>query len=127
MDPLTLAAIAAPFVAKGAEAFSNAAGDKLGAKVGELCQAVINKFKGNSDAEETPALAQKKMSKEEKAKLPRIAILEFKAAPDAGRKALIETPLDEVPHEVADEEFRFRAGEEEMHQDVHGTAPCGRG
>jgi curli biogenesis system outer membrane secretion channel CsgG len=31
----------------------------------------------------TPALAQKKMSKEEKAKLPRIAILEFKAAPDA--------------------------------------------
>ncbi|HEX4846484.1 MAG TPA: CsgG/HfaB family protein [Geothrix sp.] len=31
----------------------------------------------------TPALAQKKMSKEERAKLPRIAILEFKAAPDA--------------------------------------------
>jgi curli biogenesis system outer membrane secretion channel CsgG len=30
-----------------------------------------------------PALAQKKMSKEDKAKLPRIAILEFKAAPDA--------------------------------------------
>jgi curli biogenesis system outer membrane secretion channel CsgG len=31
----------------------------------------------------TPAFAQKKLSKEEKAKLPRIAILEFKAAPDA--------------------------------------------
>jgi len=31
----------------------------------------------------TPALAQKKMSKEDKAKLPRIAILDFKAAPDA--------------------------------------------
>ena len=31
----------------------------------------------------TPALAQKKMSKEDKAKLPRIAIIEFKAAPDA--------------------------------------------
>ena len=31
----------------------------------------------------TPALAQKRLSKEEKAKLPRIAILEFKAAPDA--------------------------------------------
>jgi len=30
----------------------------------------------------TPAFAQKKLSKEEKAKLPRIAILEFKAAPD---------------------------------------------
>ena len=31
----------------------------------------------------TPAFAQKKLSKEEKSKLPRIAILEFKAAPDA--------------------------------------------
>lgn len=31
----------------------------------------------------TPAFAQKRLSKEEKAKLPRIAILEFKAAPDA--------------------------------------------
>ncbi len=30
----------------------------------------------------TPAFAQKKLSKEEKAKLPRMAILEFKAAPD---------------------------------------------
>jgi len=30
-----------------------------------------------------PAFAQKKLSKEEKAKLPRIAILDFKAAPDA--------------------------------------------
>jgi len=30
-----------------------------------------------------PVFAQKKMSKEEKSKLPRIAILEFKAAPDA--------------------------------------------
>lgn len=31
----------------------------------------------------TPAFAQKRLSKEEKAKLPRIAIIEFKAAPDA--------------------------------------------
>jgi len=30
----------------------------------------------------TPAFAQKKLSKEDKAKLPRIAIIEFKAAPD---------------------------------------------
>jgi hypothetical protein len=60
MDPLSLAAIAAPFVAKGAEAFSNTAGGKLGEKAGELCQAVINKFKGDPDAEQTLALAQKK-------------------------------------------------------------------
>lgn len=31
----------------------------------------------------TPAFAQKKLSKEERSKLPRIAIIEFKAAPDA--------------------------------------------
>ena len=31
----------------------------------------------------TPAFAQKKLSTEDKAKLPRVAILEFKAAPDA--------------------------------------------
>jgi curli biogenesis system outer membrane secretion channel CsgG len=31
----------------------------------------------------SPAFAQKKLSKEEKAKLPRVAILDFKAAPDA--------------------------------------------
>ena len=58
MDPLSLAAVAAPFLAKGAEAFSKAAGEKLGAKVGELCQAVINKFKGDSYAEQTLARAQ---------------------------------------------------------------------
>ena len=31
----------------------------------------------------TPAFAQKKLSKEDKAKLPRVAILDFKSAPDA--------------------------------------------
>ena len=60
MDPLTLAAIAAPFLAKGAEAFSSSAGDKLGAKASELCQVVIDKFKGDSDAEGTLDLAQKR-------------------------------------------------------------------
>ena len=33
MDPFSLAAIAAPFVAKGTEAFSQAAGEKLGEKL----------------------------------------------------------------------------------------------
>ena len=60
MDPLSLTSVAAPFLAKGAEAFSKSAGEKLGAKVGELCQAVADKFRGDSDAEETLALAQKR-------------------------------------------------------------------
>ncbi len=50
MDRLTLASVAAPFLAKGAEAFSKSAGETLGAKVGELCQAVADKFRGDSDA-----------------------------------------------------------------------------
>ena len=60
IDPLSLAAIAAPFVAKGAEAFSKSAGEKMGGKMSELCQAVIDKFRGDSDAEETLDFAQKK-------------------------------------------------------------------
>jgi hypothetical protein len=60
MDPLSLAALAAPFVAKGAEAFSQSAGEKPGGKVEELCQAVTNKFKGDSYAEQTLARAQEK-------------------------------------------------------------------
>lgn len=60
MDPFSIAAIAAPFVAKGVEAFSKTAGEKLGGKVGELVQAVINKFKGDPYAEQTLARAQEK-------------------------------------------------------------------
>jgi hypothetical protein len=87
MDPLSLAAIAAPFVAKGAEAFSNAAGDKLGAKVGELCQAVIDKFKGDSDAEETLSLAQKKPdSKGRQSALEEVLAEKLDADPDFAAK-----------------------------------------
>lgn len=60
MDPLSLAAIAAPFVAKGAEVFSKTAGEKLGGIVGDLGKAVVDKFKGDSDAEQTLARAQEK-------------------------------------------------------------------
>jgi len=95
MDPLTLAAIAAPFVAKGAEAFSNAAGEKLGAKVEELCQAVINKFKGDSDAEETLALAQKKPdSKGRQSALEEVLAEKLEADPDFAAK--VYELVDEV-------------------------------
>lgn len=47
-------------MAKGAEAFSKTAGEKLGGKVGELVQAVINKFKGDPYAEQTLARAQER-------------------------------------------------------------------
>ena len=53
MDPVCIAAIAAPFVAKGTESFSKTAGERLVPKVGELYQIVINKFKGDASAEQT--------------------------------------------------------------------------
>ena len=59
-DIISIAAIAAPFVAKGAEALSKTAGEKLGGLVGDLSQAVINKFKGDSYAEQTLARANEK-------------------------------------------------------------------
>lgn len=60
MDPMSLAAIAAPFVAKGADVFSKTAGEKLGGMVGDLCKAIVDKFKGDSYAEQTLARAQEK-------------------------------------------------------------------
>ena len=64
MDLISIAAIAAPFVAKGAEALSKTAGEKLGGLVGDLSQAVINKFKGDSYAEQTLARANEKPESE---------------------------------------------------------------
>ena len=95
MGPLTLSAIAAPFVAKGSEAFSKSAGEKLGAKVGELCQAVIDKFKGDSDAEETLALAQKKPdSKGRQSALEEVLAEKLEADPDFALK--VQRLVDEL-------------------------------
>ena len=55
MDSLGIAAIAAPFVAKGVEAFSNTAGEKLGGLVGDLCRSVVDRFRGDSSAEQALA------------------------------------------------------------------------
>jgi hypothetical protein len=114
MDPLTLAAIAAPFVAKGAEAFSNAAGEKLGGKVGELCQAVVNKFKGDSDAEETLALAQKKPdSKGMQSALEEVLAEKLEADPDFASK--VQTLVDEV------QKGGSRTAFDQRGQTVHGA------
>lgn len=59
MDLASIAAIAAPFIAKGAEAFSKTAGDRIAGKAAELLQAVSGKFKGDSYAEETLARARR--------------------------------------------------------------------
>lgn len=61
-----IAAAAAPYLAKGADAFSKTAGEKLGGKVVELCQTIENKFKGNAYAEETLARAKEKPESDER-------------------------------------------------------------
>ncbi|NYT08561.1 MAG: CHAT domain-containing protein [Methanosarcinales archaeon] len=60
LDPVSIAAIAAPYLAKGADALAKTAGEKIGGIVGDLAQSVANKFKGDSFAEQTLAGAQEK-------------------------------------------------------------------
>jgi hypothetical protein len=64
MDLISIAAIAAPFIAKGADALSKTAGEKLGGLVGELSHAVIDKFKGDTYAEQTLDHAKEKPESE---------------------------------------------------------------
>jgi hypothetical protein len=65
-DPVSLAALDAPLLAKGAEAFTKTAGEKLGGKIVELCQAVADKFKGDSYAEQILASAKEKPESEDR-------------------------------------------------------------
>jgi len=58
VDPVSLAAFAAPLLAKGAEAFTKTAGEKLGEKMVDLCQAVVEKFRGDGYAEQTLSRAK---------------------------------------------------------------------
>ena len=66
LDPVSIAAIAAPYLAKGAEALAKTAGEKLGGVVGDLAHAVANKFKGDSYAEQTLARAREKPESKER-------------------------------------------------------------
>lgn len=114
MDPLTLAVIAAPYVAKGAESFSNATGEKLGAKVGELCQAVITKFKGDSYAEQTLARAQELPEAEgRQSALKGVMAEKLEADPDFSEK--LQNLVDEVQKGAA-----TRAAFDQRGQTVHG-------
>lgn len=45
--------------------------------------------------------------------------MDFDTAPDTGRETLIETPLDEITHEVARQDLRIGSREEKVHQVIH--------
>ena len=66
LDPFSIAAIAAPYLAKGAEALAKTAGEKIGGIVGDLAQSVANKFKGDSYAEQTLERAREKPESKER-------------------------------------------------------------
>ncbi len=87
MDPMSLAAIAAPFVAKGADVFSKTAGEKLCGIVGDLGKAVVDKFKGDSYAEQTLARAQEKPEAEgRQSALKEVLAEKLEGDPDFARK-----------------------------------------
>jgi hypothetical protein len=114
MDPLSLAAIAAPFVAKGAEVFSKTAGEKLGGIVGELGKAVVDKFKGDSYAEQTLARAQEKPEAEgRQSALKEVLAEKLEGDPDFAEK--VQRLVDQL------EKGGARAVFDQREQTVHGS------
>ncbi len=113
MDPLSLAAIAAPFVAKGADVFSTTAGEKLGGMVGDLCKAVLDKFKGDSYAEQTLERAQEKPeAKGRQSALKEVLAEKMESDPDFAEK--VQKLVDEL------QKGGTRAVFDQRGQTVHG-------
>jgi hypothetical protein len=114
MDFLGIAAIAAPFVAKGAEALAKTAGEKLGGLVGDLCQSIAKKFKGDSYAEQTLSRAQEKPeSKARQGALQEVLAEKMEEDPDFAEK--IQKLADAVQKESSSAVFDQRG------QRVHGS------
>ena len=106
LDPVSLAALAAPVLAKGAEAFTKSAGEKLGGKIVELCQSVVDKFKGDSYAEQTLARA-KEMPESDDRQSALKGILTEKMKTDSGFAKEIKTLLDEMQKGAASTHTTF--------------------
>jgi hypothetical protein len=99
-DPVSLAVLATPFLAKGAEAFTKTAGEKLGGKVVDLCQAVADKFKGDSYAEQTLARAREMPESEDRQSALK-GILTEKMNADSDFAEEIRKLMDEMPKDTA--------------------------
>jgi hypothetical protein len=113
MDPMSLAVIAAPFVAKSADVFSKTAGEKLGGLVGDLGKAVVDKFKGDSYAEQTLARAQEKPEAEgRQSALKEVLAEKLEGDPDFAER--VQKLVDELENRGA------RAVFDQRGQTVHG-------
>jgi hypothetical protein len=113
MDLLDIAAFAAPFVAKGAEFFSKTLGEKLGGLVGDLCQSVADRFKGDASAQQTLASAQEKPDSKARQVALQAAIAE-KMEEDADFAEKIQRLVDAIKKEGAGSVF------DQQGQTVHG-------
>ncbi len=98
MDILSIAAIAAPFVAKGAEVFSKTLGEKLGGLAGDLSQSVVDRFKGDAKAQEVLAAAQEKPDSRARQAALQAAIAE-KMEDDADFAGEIQRLVDAIKNE----------------------------
>jgi hypothetical protein len=128
MDLVSVAAIAAPFVAKGAEAFSKTAGDRLAGKAAELFRAVADKFKGDSYAEQT--LVRAKEMPESEGRLGTLSeILAEKMESDPDFEDKISRLVNEAQNERACKIFNFSGqtvhGNQTVIDTVHGTVNIG--
>ncbi|MCX6677823.1 MAG: hypothetical protein NTU95_07765 [Methanothrix sp.] len=93
-------------MAKGAEAFTKTAGEKLGGKILELCQSVVDKFKGDSYAEQTLARA-KEMPESEDRQSALKGILTEKMNADLDFAGEIKKLLDEMQKGAASTQTTF--------------------
>jgi len=125
LDPVSLAALAAPFLAKGAEAFTKTAGEKLGGKIVELCQTVGDKFKGDSYAEQTLACAKEIPESEDRQSALK-SILTEKMNADSGFAEDMKKLLDEMQKGAASTHTTFdqrgqTVGTQTNIENVHGS------
>jgi hypothetical protein len=95
MDPVSLAAFAAPLLAKGADAFTKTVGEKLGGKVVDFCQAVVEKLEGDSYAEQTLGRA-KELPESEDRQLALKGVLAEKIKEDPNFAEEVENLFDEM-------------------------------
>lgn len=100
VDPVSLAAFAAPLLAKGAEAFTKTAGEKLGGKMVDLCQVVVGKLKGDDYAEKTLARA-KELPESEERQLALKGILAEKMKEDPKFAEEVKKLFDELKNETS--------------------------
>jgi len=113
MDYLGIAAIAAPYLAKVADALAGTIGEKLGGLVGELFFLVTEKFKGDDSAGQALAGAQERPDSKAKQLALQAAIAE-KMEADAAFAEEITRLVDSISKEK-------RAAFDQRGQTVHGS------